>query len=439
MKTIERRTRPVQILVVGGGYVGLQAARRLQQRLLRGEGVVTVVDPQPNSVYQPFLAEVAGGALDPRHVVVPLRKVLRRSRVLTGRVTGIDHDRKVATVTPADGPPFTLGYDVLVMAAGAVARTLPVPGAESGPGFRSVDDAVLLRDHVLSRLDLAASTDARARRRALTFVFVGGGFAGVEALAEVEDLAREALRLHPGPSGRELRWVLVEATDRILPEMRPEQSGYTLERLRRRGVDVRLGTTVRSARDGHVVLSDGTELDAGTVVWTAGIRPSPLATDSRLPVDDRGRLVCGADLRVRGVKDVWAAGDGAAVPDLSRPDDPDALCAATAQHAVRQARRLADNIIAELRGRTPRPYRHRDAGSLAGLGHHRGVAEVYGLRLRGLPAWLLHRVYHLMQVPTLSLRSRIAADWAVAAVLGREVVSLVPARRPDPGWEQVAA
>jgi NADH:ubiquinone reductase (H+-translocating) len=431
---------PPHLLVVGGGYVGMYTALRLQRRLRRGEATVTVVTEQPNMTYQPLLAEAASGLVEPRQVVVPLRRVLRRCRVLIGEVSAVDHPRRVATAVLPGGEQIRLPYDVLVLAPGSVSRTLPVPGlVEVGIGFKTVGEAIYLRNQVLSRLDEASSTeDPERRRRALTFVFVGGGYAGIEALGELEDMARHAVRFHAGLRRPELRWVLVEAADRILPELSRSLADYTVQRLRERGVEVRLETRVESMVDGHVVLSDGARFDAGTVVWTAGVKAHPLAARSGLPVDLTGRVVCTPDLRISGTEGAWSAGDGAAVPDLSRRDVPGALCGPTAQHAVRQAKRMADNIVAVLRGRRPRPYRHADLGSVASLGLHQGVAELLGVKLRGRPAWYLHRAYHLSRVPTLDHKVRVLAGWTLALFLRREVVSLGQLQHPRREWESAA-
>lgn len=424
-----------QIVVLGGGYVGMYTALRLRRKLRRAEAAVTVVDPGSTMTYQPFLAEVAGGSVEPRHVVVPLRPMLRGCRVVTARVVALDPDRRRVTVESATRDRTELPYDVLVVALGAVARTLPVPGlAEHAIGFGTVAEAVHLRNQVLTRLDAAAATaDPDHRRAALTFVVVGGGYSGVEVLGELEDLARYALRFHPALDPAELRWMLVEAADRVLPEVSLSLAEYTVDRLGRRGIDVRLRTRLRSVEGGRVRLSDGTEFDADTVVWTAGVRANPVAARLGLPTDLAGRVVCTAELRVRGLSGVWSAGDVAAVPDLSAAE-PGALCGPSAQHAVRQARRLADNLVAELRGRRTRAYRHPYAGSVASLGLHKGVAEVYGVRLRGWPAWMLHRLYHLSRVPTLNRKIRVAVEWAVAAVLPREIAELAPLEDPRRDW-----
>ncbi|MDQ1289471.1 MAG: hypothetical protein QG622_3037 [Actinomycetota bacterium] len=415
---------PRRILILGGGYAGLYTALRLQSKLRPDEATITVVDPRSYMTYQPFLPEASAGSLSPRHVVVPLRRVLRRCSVINGRVAGVDHDRKVARIEPVVGPEFDLGYDIVVSALGSVVRTLPIPGlADEGVGFKTIEEAIYLRNQVLNCLDVAESTtDESRRRRALSFVFVGGGYAGVEALAELEDLARDAMRYYPALSPRDLHFVLVEATDRILPEVGPDMGEYTARQLSERNIDVRLTTRLESCENGVVRLSDGTTFESDTIVWTAGVKANPvMGTFTGLPLDDEGRLICRADLRVEDVEDAWGAGDACAVPDLTQPGK---LTAPNAQHAVRQARTLADNIIATLRGAPLADYRHSYVGSVASLGLHKGVAQVYGIKLKGWPAWFMHRTYHLSRVPTLNRKIRVVADWTLALFFKREIVSL---------------
>jgi NADH dehydrogenase len=331
-------------------------------------------------------------------------------------------------------------YDVLVMAAGSVARTLPIPGlAEHGVGFKNVGEAIFLRNHVLARLDAASSTDDPAvRQKALTFTFVGGGYAGVEAFAELEDMARYAIEhYYPRLSPSDMRWVLVEAMGRILPEVDLDMAAWTVHQLSERDMDVRLNTRLESISDeGLVRLSDGEEFLSETLVWTAGTKPNPMLAETDLPVDGRGRVECETTLQVRGMPDAWAAGDLAAVPDLTK-DDPAATTAPNAQHAVRQAKRLADNIVAVLAGEEPVPYQHKYAGSVASLGLHKGVAQVYGVKLKGWPAWFMHRTYHVSRVPTFNRKARVIADWTLASLFRREVVSL--GQLQDPRREFVFA
>jgi NADH:quinone reductase (non-electrogenic) len=425
------------ILIVGGGYVGMYTALRLQKKLRRNEARITIVDPQNYMTYQPFLPETAAGSLEPRHVVVPLRKVLKQCRVLTGLVTGIDHASRTATVLPLEGPAYPVRYDVIVVAPGSVVRTLPIPGlVEQGIGFKTVGEAIYLRNHVLSRLDYAASvTDAEHRRRALTFVFIGGGYAGIEAFAELEDMARYATRYYDNVDPDDMRWVLIEATGRILPEVSVPMAEYTVKQLLKRNMDVRLSTRVDSLTGGHVVLTDGEEFDAETIVWTAGVKANPMLARTDLPLDEKGRLRCTADLRVEGVEDAWGAGDCAAVPDLT---EPGSFTGPSAQHAVRQTKTLAANIVAAHRRRQLTDYRHKYVGSVASLGLYRGVAEVYGIKLRGWPAWFMHRTYHVSRMPTVNRKVRVLADWTLAIFFPREVVALGQLQQPRREFELAA-
>ncbi len=428
-----------RILVVGGGYVGMYTALRLQKKLRRGEAEVTVIDPQPHMTYQPFLPEAAAGSIEPRHVVVPLRRVLRKCHHLTGRVTGISHARREVTAELADGHVTTLGYDVLVVAPGSVARTLPIPGlAECGIAFKTVGEAIYLRNHVLSRLDTAATAiNPALRRRLLTFLVVGGGYAGIEALAELQDMARHATRYYENIAPEDMRWVLVEAAGRIMPEVGPRLGRYTVARLLDAGIEVFLETRVTTMAGGNVVLDDGTAFETDTIVWTAGVKPNPMLDNTDLPRDGRGRVECSAELQVVGMPEVFSAGDCAAVPDLSK-DDPDARTSPSAQHAVRQATVLADNVVAHLRGGALKRYRHSYAGSVASLGLYKGVAEIYGIRLRGVVAWFMHRTYHVSRMPTWNRRIRIIFDWTGALFLGREVVALGQINDPRAEFTRVA-
>ncbi|GII26568.1 NAD(P)/FAD-dependent oxidoreductase [Planotetraspora mira] len=418
-----------RILIVGGGYVGMYTALRLQRRLRRGEAHVMVADFGSYMTYQPFLPEAAAGNIEPRHVVVPLRRILRSCEILSGTVESISLADRTARFQPHEGPAVTIGYDYVVVAPGSVSRLLPIPGlTDHGIGFKTVEEAIHLRNHVLGKLDLAASTpDERVRRRALTFVFVGGGYAGVEALGELEDMAADACRYFEGISRGDMRWILVEATDRILPEVGEDMARWTVQELRGRGIEVRTRTLLTSAENGHIVLDDGQEFDAETLVWTAGVKPNPVVAAGDLPLDEKGRVKATAYLRIKGTDFAFTAGDAAAVPDLTRPG---LLCPPNAQHAVRQGRRLADNVLATIRGHTCTPYRHRDVGSVASLGLYQGVAQIYGRQMRGFPAWFMHRTYHLMRMPTFNKKSRILMDWTLGLLFPREIVSLGALQRP---------
>ncbi|CQR63237.1 NAD(P)/FAD-dependent oxidoreductase [Streptomyces leeuwenhoekii] len=437
-----------RILVVGGGYVGMYTALRLQRKLKgelrRGEAEITVVTPDPYMTYQPFLPEAAAGSLSPRHVVVPLRRVLDRCRVLIGEATAVDHAARTATVTTLATEEEGTGarrltYDELVLAPGSVARTLPVPGlAEHGIGFKTVEEAIGLRNHVIEQMDIASSTrDPALRDAALTFVFVGGGYAGVEALGELEDMARQAARSYHNVGRDDMKWVLVEAAGRVLPEVGEELGRHTVTELRRRNIDVRLRTRLESCADRVAVLSDGTRFPTRTVVWTAGVKPHPLLAATDLPRTPRGRLKCTPELRVEGAPHAWAAGDAAAVPDVTA-DAPGAECAPNAQHAVRQARVLGDNIAHALRGEPLTTYAHRHAGSVASLGFHQGVAHVRGRKLKGFPAWVLHRAYHLSRMPTANRKARVLAEWTLSGFFAREIVSLGSLEHPRVEFELAA-
>ncbi|MER6143719.1 NAD(P)/FAD-dependent oxidoreductase [Streptomyces sparsogenes] len=431
---------PARILVVGGGYVGMYTALRLQRKLKKelrqGDVQVIVVDPEPYMTYQPFLPEAAAGSISPRHVVVPLRRVLPQCQVVIGEATTIHHGKRTATVrtlaTEEEGTgSIEIHYDELVLAPGSVSRTLPVPGLiDHGIGFKTVEEAIGLRNHVLEQLDIASSTrDPDVRDAALTFVFVGGGYAGVEALAELEDMARYAVRYYHNISPEDLKWILVEATGRILPEVGEEMGKYAVRELRGRNIDVRLETRLDSCVDRVAALSDGSRFPTRTLVWTAGVKPHPILASTDLPVNARGRLKCTAALHVDGVEHAWAAGDAAAVPDLTA-EEPGKECAPNAQHALRQSKVLAENVIASLRGRPLKDYAHKYAGSVASLGLHKGVAHVYGRKLKGYPAWFMHRAYHLSRVPTFNRKARVLAEWTLSGLFKREIVSLGSLENP---------
>ncbi|MGI8888807.1 MAG: NAD(P)/FAD-dependent oxidoreductase [Nocardioidaceae bacterium] len=423
------------IVIAGGGYVGMYTALGLQRELRKGEARVTVIDPRSAMTYQPFLPEASAGSLEPRHVVVPLRKTLKRCKVVTARIVSINHAAHSVRVEPMGGAPYDLAYDQLVVALGSVARTLPIPGlAQHGMGFKQIEEAIALRNHVLDRLDVAASVgDEATRRAALTFVFVGGGYAGVEALAEIEDMARFATRYYASVSQADLRFVLVEASNRILPEVGPDMGRYTVDRLTDRRIEVRLETRLNSCVDRHVMLSDGEEFDADTIVWTAGVKANPVLAASDLPCDDKGRVKAHPNLRVEDLEAAWAAGDNAAVPDLTHPGQ---LCSPSAQHAVRQARVLAANVIRSLRGEPLEDYKHKHAGSVASLGLYKGVAQVYGVKLRGFPAWFMHRTYHMSRMPTFNKKVRVVLDWTLALFFRRDVVSLGSLQRARDDFER---
>ena len=438
---------PVRILIVGGGYVGLYTALRLQRKLKpelkRGDVEIVVVSPDPYMTYQPFLPEAAAGSISPRHVVVPLRRVLDDCQVVIGEAQSIDHAKRTVTLTTLateeEGGTEQLSYDELVLAPGSISRTLPIPGlAEYAIGFKTVEEAIGLRNHVIEQMDIASSTrDPAIRDAALTFVFVGGGYAGVEALAELEDMARYTARYYHNVKADDMKWILVEASNRILPEVGEEMGKYTVTQLRQRNIDVRLETRLDSCADRTAVLSDGSRFPTRTVVWTAGVKPHPVLAASDLPLNERGRLKCTAQLTIDGAPHAWGAGDAAAVPDVTATE-PGKETAPNAQHAVRQAKALGDNIAASLRGQPLQEYAHKYVGSVASLGLHKGVAHVYGRKLKGYPAWFMHRVYHLSRVPTFNRKARVLAEWTLSGLFKREIVSLGSLEHPRAEFELAA-
>lgn len=440
------KTRKVpRILVAGGGYVGLYTALQLRKQMGRDEIALVVVDPRPYMTYQPFLPEAAAGSLEPRHVIAPLRPALHGATVLHGTVTNINHGERKVTIKPEIEDEYTVTYDILVVALGAVVRTLPIPGlAEMGIGFKWIEEAQSLHTAVLGKMDVAASTwDEEKRKRLLTFVFVGGGFAGVEAIGEVEDMARAACRGYDSITPEDLRFVLVEAMPKILPELSEGMGGYAVEQLRSRGIEVKLSTRLESCVDGLIKLSGGEEFEADTLVWTAGVRPNPVIQDSDLPVDPaNGKVRCLPTLQVVDedgtvVEGAWSAGDCASVPDLAVGGD--AKCPPTAQHAVRQAKHLGRNIVRSIRGEALVPYSHKNKGTVASLGLGKGVADIMGVKLKGWPAWFMHRTYHMWAMPTLSRKFRIVTDWTAALFFRREMVALGTLEDPRESFVQAAS
>jgi NADH:ubiquinone reductase (H+-translocating) len=395
-------------LIVGGGYAGSTLARLL--------GEATIVSPENYMLFRPLLAEAASATIEPRHVVVPLRQMCPRAELIVGRATALDEEAHTVTVEGHVGP-LAVRYERLVLALGSVARTVPVPGlAEHALGFNDLADAIALRNHVLRELEAAdAELDPERARRHLGFVFVGAGYAGVEALAELQDLVRDAQRHYPRLRAVPQRWVLVEAGDRILHEL-PERLGtYVVRLLERQGAEVRTRTRLELLDADSATLSDGELIETHTLVWTAGVRPNPLLAEWGLPVDEAGRVEVDEQLRVVGRDTVWALGDGARVPNAatSGPDPP------TSQHALRQARRLAKNIAGDVE-----PYEYRMIGMGATLGRFKGVAEIFGIRLRGFPGWFATRSYHLHQLPLLTRKVRVVTDWTVAMFFRRDIAEL---------------
>ena len=398
-------------LILGGGFAGSYVARLL------GKRGATIVSPENFMLYTPMLPEAASGTLEPRHVVVPLRMMCPRAELILGHATGVDIRERQVQVATEDGL-LTVSYENIVVALGAISRTLPIPGlADHALGFKTLADAIHLRNHVLRRLEAAAAAPTEGhRRRELTFVFVGAGYAGVEALAELADLVRDALRYYPTLRETPQHWVLVDAAPKILPEIPRSLGEYAARQLESRGVDIRVSTTLDSVEPHVAALSDGDRILTSTVVWTAGVRANPLNERFGLPLDERGRVKVEPTLAVEGLARTWALGDGARVPNLATPGEFDPP---TCQHALRQARRLVKNLTGE-----PRPYRYRMLGQVATLGRYKGIAQVPGFLLRGFPGWFVTRTYHLYQLPLLTRKLRVVADWTTALFFRRDIAEL---------------
>jgi NADH dehydrogenase len=417
------------VVIAGGGFGGLYAARALERLLPENSAKVTLVNDANFMLYTPLLPGAAGATLDPRHVVVSLRSQLRRTDLVIGRVNGGDPAQKTLGVKRIDGEQVELGYDQLIVALGSVSRTLPIPGlAEHASGLKSLADATALRNRVLSCMDIAESLqDPVERAEYLGFVFVGAGYAGVEGLAELQDFAAQAIDLYPRCRAQGMRWVLVEAKDRIMQEVPPGLSEFAARELRVRGIEVRTETTLKEITERDATLSDGERIPARTVVWTAGVKPSPAVAKLGLPSGRDGRIVVDQTMRVRGYEHVWAIGDCAAVPDPARKGQP---CPPTAQHAVRQGRLVARNVVAALGNGGVRPFRFRMKGVVAELGDRQAVALTIGVRWHGLPAWFIARTYHLLLMPGVGRKLRLLMDWNVALLFGRDTSS--PGRLGSP-------
>jgi len=434
-----------RILIVGGGYAGFYTAWKLEKHLRKGEAEVTIVDPLPYMTYQPFLPEVAAGSIEARHAVVALRRHLKRTTVITAKVTGIDHANRVATITPELGEAWQQEYDQIVVTAGAVSRTFPIPGiADNAIGLKTIEEAVAIRDRLMSNFDKAANLPpGPARDRLLTVVVVGGGFAGIEVFAELRSLASSLLKDYPQLRFEDTHYHLIEAMGRIMPEVSLPTSEWVLKDLAKRGASVHLDTQLTGAIDGVVELSTGETIPTDLIVWTAGVMANPtVVRGSDLPVEERGRIRTRPDLRVGSEEEIvegaWAAGDISAVPDLTG-GGVGGYCVPNAQHAVRQAKLLALNLTAVLRGELPHEYIHKNLGAVAGLGLYNGVFQSGKIALKGFIAWLAHRRYHGLAMPSWERKFRVLWGWWNNLWLGRDLVNLQSVQSPRYVFEEFAA
>ena len=419
------------MVIAGGGFGGLYAARRLERRLPRHSARILLVSDVNFLLYTPLLPGAAAGSLEPRHVVVPLREELEWTDIRLGRLTGADPARDEIHMRTVDGRAETLHYDQLIVTPGSVSRVLPVPGlAEHGLGFKTLADAIALRNRALLNLEIAESLpDDATRREYLSFVFVGAGYAGLEGIAELQDYVADVIDRYPRCRMIGSRFVLVEARERVMPEIPASLAEFATRELRGRGMEIRTNTMLASADEHSVTLSTGERIPSRLLCWTAGVRPAPVVAELGLPLDPGGRIEVDPTMRVTGTSNVWAIGDAAAVPDPAQhrraPSPP------TCQHAIRQGRRVAENVAATLAGRSPKPFRYRTLGVFVDMGQHKAVATILGLRLRGFPAWFAARTYHLAMMPGLARQVRLAVDWTVGLVFGRASAELGQLGHPE--------
>lgn len=427
------------VVIAGGGFGGYSVARTLERELPTQSTRITLVNDVNYLLYTPLLPGAAAGTLEPRHVVVPLREELRRTDLRIGTVTGADPRAGVLRATLVNGTEQEIPYDHLVVALGSVSRTLPIPGLrEHAIGFKTLSEAISLRNRVVAMLETAETIDdPQARASYLTFAFVGAGYAGLEGLAELQHFMSDVIELYPRCRVQGMRWILIEARDRVMPEIPPSLAEFATRELRGRGIEIRTSTTLEGVAPDRVCLSGGESIPCRTVVWTAGVKPHPAVARLGLPLDDGGRVVTDRAMRVEGHRNVWAVGDAAAIPDPARTGR---VCPPTAQHAIRQGRRAARNIAAALGSPDARvrPFRYRTLGVFVDMGRYRAVALTMGIRWRGFPAWFLARTYHLLLMPGAGRELRLVTDWTVDLLFPRDTSELGHVEPHAPGLESHA-
>lgn len=426
-----------RIVVVGGGFGGVATVRRIERLCRKRSDVeITIVSRDNFFVLTPLLFEACSGRLELRHCAQPIRPALRRARFVEASVTAVDVDRNVVHAVASNGDDYELPYDQLVVALGASTNETMIPGSTAAFTFKTMADALILRNHLIERLERAdAASSPEARRRCLTVAVIGGGLVGVELLGELTAFADDILRYYPRIHRDELHFHLFEAGPRILPEIDAKLGDVAVRVLRRRGADIRPSTPVRAIEPERIHLANET-IEAGTIILAAGIVPSAVAAAMPVEHDRRGRIVVDATMRSTSHPNVWALGDCAAIPGPDGKPYP-----ALAQHAVREARQLAENVVATIDGRTPAPFVFHMLGTMASLGHSRAVAMVLGMRLKGFPAWWLRRTYYLLQMPRWDRRLRIVLDWTVALFFRPDVtkVDIAPERAPARSTAQLPA
>ncbi|MBT1034806.1 NAD(P)/FAD-dependent oxidoreductase [Canibacter sp. lx-45] len=436
-----------EILIVGGGYAGFYTAWHLEKHLRRGEANVTIVDPLPYMQYLPFLPEVAAGSIEPRHAVVSRRRHLRNTAEISGKVVGIRHADKLATIELADGSTLEQSYDEIVITTGSVSRTFPIPGiADNAIGMKTIEEAAAVRDRLFGNFERAAALPkgSAERERLLTVTVVGGGFAGIETIAELRSAANDLLSRYPEIDFAETSFHLVEAMGRIMPEVSQELADWVIKDQSAKGVTIHLDTQLQDATGGQIKLSTGEEYPSDLIIWTAGVMPRPFLRNTDLPIGSRGHVISSPTLQVttengEKVLGAWTAGDTAQTPDISETPGPGGFCVPNAQHAVRQGKLLARNITAQLRGEGLFKYNHKNLGAVAGLGLNTGVFQSGKVHLTGYIAWLAHRLYHGMAIPTWERKARVFGGWVGHFIWKRDGVGIEANKSPRAEFERFAA
>ncbi len=436
-----------KILIVGGGYAGFYTAWKLEKLLRAGEAEVTIVDPLPYMAYLPFLPEVASGSIEPRHAVVARRRHLESTANIAGKVTAISHATKSVTITPNVGVPFEFAYDHIVVTTGSVSRTFPIAGiADNAIGMKTIEEAVAVRDRLVGNFERAATLPKGSpeRARLLTVTVVGGGFAGIETISELRSFATALLRRYPEISFDETVFHLVEAMGRIMPEVSQETADWVVKDQTRRGVQIHLDTQLASALDGKIELSTGENYESDLIVWTAGVMPRPFLRGTDLPIGPRGHVIGSPSLRITtedgvALEGAWTAGDTSQTPDISVTPGPGGFCVPNAQHAVRQGKLLAKNIVADLRGEGIAEYNHKNMGAVAGLGVNTGVFQSGKFAMKGYFAWLAHRFYHGLAIPSWERKWRVFGGWVGHFFLGRDTVNIEAVQQPRAVFEEFAS
>jgi NADH dehydrogenase len=414
------------IVILGGGFAGTATALKLEKIYRRDPSVeITLIDAENFFTFTPLLAEVPSGSIQAKHIVFPLRSLLKRTKVKQAEVKSVDLKNRTVIAAHCDAcGNEAISFDQLVLATGSVSNFFGLPGvAEHALTIKSLADATAIHAHVIDKLEHAdLQSDPEVRRQLLTFIVAGGGFAGVETLAELNDFVRGAAKFYPHVSPGEVRMVLIHSGNRILPEVSESLSDYALKKLRSRGVEVLLETRVLGSTGHSVRLANGQELLAGTLIWAAGTAPSPILDRLDLPRTRSGKIEVDATMAVSGHPGVWAVGDSAAIPDVVTGG----LCPPTAQYALRQGKRLAQNIAAVLQGAQAEPFKYKALGVLAGLGRRSAVAEIFGFKFSGFVAWWLWRTIYLMKLPGFERKLRVAIDWTLDLFFPRDIVYLRP-------------